>query len=139
VSEGRVREFERMDWDVSTIPDPQDPATFRASKLDWTEVAEGRHARLLRVYRELGELRRRTPDLTDPDLRRTSCQVDEARRWFLMRRGGVAVVVNFGPAPVEVDLGGSWHDLLWCGPAGATVREGRVALPPHTGAVLAPV
>ena len=25
VSEGRVREFERMAWDVSTIPDPQDP------------------------------------------------------------------------------------------------------------------
>ena len=45
VSEGRKREFEKMGWDTETILDPQDPATFAASKLDWSEVHEGRHAR----------------------------------------------------------------------------------------------
>ena len=50
VSEGRKREFEKMAWDTETILDPQDPATFAASKLDWSEVSEGRHAVVLEAY-----------------------------------------------------------------------------------------
>ena len=41
-----------------SVPDPQDPATFAASKLDWSELETGRHAVLLDVYRELAALRR---------------------------------------------------------------------------------
>ena len=33
------------------VPDPQDPATFERSQLDWSELATGRHAVLLDVYR----------------------------------------------------------------------------------------
>ena len=44
-AEGRITEFERMGWDPSVVPDPQDPATFERSKLDWSELAAGRHAR----------------------------------------------------------------------------------------------
>ena len=135
VSQGRLREFERMGWDESEVPDPQDPATFLASKLDWSETEDGRHAVLLEVYRSLAELRRRTPELTDPDLRTISCEVDEDARWFLMRRGRVVVAVNFGNAVATVDLGAD-HEVQWATPAGATVEAGCVVLPPHAGGVL---
>jgi maltooligosyltrehalose trehalohydrolase len=36
-AEGRIAEFERMGWDPAVVPDPQDPETFRRSKLDWGE------------------------------------------------------------------------------------------------------
>ena len=26
-----------MDWDLSAVPDPQDPKTFLDAKLDWSE------------------------------------------------------------------------------------------------------
>jgi aryl-alcohol dehydrogenase-like predicted oxidoreductase len=37
-AEGRKREFAEHGWDADEIPDPQDPATFERSKLDWGEV-----------------------------------------------------------------------------------------------------
>ena len=42
-----------MGWDVSGVPNPQDPETFTRSKLDWAEPSAGDHARLLQLYREL--------------------------------------------------------------------------------------
>jgi 1,4-alpha-glucan branching enzyme len=138
VSQGRLREFERMGWDESQVPDPQDPQTLQMSKLDWSETERGRHAVLLEVYRELAELRRRIPELTDPDLRTTRCEYDEDARWFLMRRGGVVVALNLGEQEAVVDLGGE-HELRWATPGGAGVDHGRVALPTHAGAVLVPL
>lgn len=145
VTEGRRAEFARMDWDQDAVPDPQDPATFAACVLDWDEPSQGRHAELLGVYRDLIALRRALPDLTDPDLRATSCRVDEERRWFLMRRGGVLVAVNFGDAEVTVDLGqltesdGGEYEVRWATPAGARVVGDAVVLPAHAGAVLLPI
>jgi malto-oligosyltrehalose trehalohydrolase len=138
VSEGRLREFERMDWDADSVPDPQDPATYERSKLDWAELESGRHAVLLDSYRRLVVLRRSLPELTDPDMRRTSCEVDEDQRWFLMRRGDVAVVVNVGDSEVSIDLGRQDHpwQVLWQSPVGVELRGGRVVLPPHASCLL---
>ena len=142
VSEGRMREFARMDWDADAVPDPQDPATYERSKLDWSEVSQGDHVRLLSTYRELIALRRSLPELTDPDMRRTSCTVDEDQRWLLMRRGPggreVAVVVNVGDSEVVVDLGRQHHpwQVLWESPAGVALRDGQVVLPPHASCLL---
>ena len=36
--EGRKREFERFSAFAGEVPDPQDPATFERSKLDWSEL-----------------------------------------------------------------------------------------------------
>ena len=149
VSEGRQREFEKMAWDTETILDPQDPATFTASRLDWNEVHEGRHARVLEAYRSLTALRRSLPELTDPDLTLTSCQYDEKARWFLMRRGGaggptpargVVVAVNFSDVEVTVPVGadpyGRTWTALWQSPAGVTVQGDRIVLPPHASCLL---
>jgi len=137
VSEGRVREFAKMAWDVSTIPDPQDPETYRSAKLDWSEPDSGRHATILEVYRTLASLRRRLPELTDPDMRRTRCTVEGSA--FVMRRGDVVVVANFGDSAATVDLGSVPLDLLWSTPTPVELRGGTVVLPPHAGAVLAPL
>jgi hypothetical protein len=55
-----------------------------------------------------------------------------------MRRGRVAVAVNFGDAPVTVELGAD-HEVLWASPAGASAVRRGVELPPHAGALLVPL
>ncbi len=59
VSEGRRREFRDFpafrDCDV---PDPQDAATFEASRLDWEEHKRDPHAGMLNLYRTLLAIRR---------------------------------------------------------------------------------
>ena len=64
VTEGRRDEFGRFarfaDPVVrSRITDPNDPATFERSKLDWAERTTGAHAPWLALYTELLSLRRR--------------------------------------------------------------------------------
>jgi maltooligosyltrehalose trehalohydrolase len=54
VSEGRLREFAEFGW--SDVPDPQDPATFERSRLQWLEGAANRE--MLEWYRSLLRLRR---------------------------------------------------------------------------------
>jgi maltooligosyltrehalose trehalohydrolase len=136
-AEGRLREFEQMGWDPTVVPDPQDPETFRRSVLDWSELAEGRHARVLAAYQRLVELRRSLPDLTDPWFGSISCTADEVRRVFTMRRGGLLMVVNFGDEPTELIVEGDL-DLLFRTPSRPTLADGRVQLPPHAGVLLGP-
>lgn len=64
VTVGRRAEFAAFKRFADTeerarIPDPNDPATFRASVLDWTEPRRGEHREWLEFYRELLGIRRR--------------------------------------------------------------------------------
>jgi len=136
-AEGRVKEFERMGWDPDVVPDPQDPATFERSKLDWDEIGQGRHARLLGAYRRLAHLRRTVPELTDPAFGSVSCDVDEAARVFVMRRGTVTMVVNFGDSPATVTLPCP-SGLLFTTGDGVDLDGSTLTLPPHAGALAAP-
>ena len=79
-AEGRIAEFERMGWDPAVVPDPQDPETFRRSKLDWAEASEGDHARLLELYRSLTALRRAHAGAGRPGLRGDRGGVRRRRR-----------------------------------------------------------
>ena len=45
VSEGRKKEFAAFGWDPASIPDPENQATFDASKLNWEEVKRRRTRR----------------------------------------------------------------------------------------------
>ncbi|MGN6160663.1 MAG: malto-oligosyltrehalose trehalohydrolase [Marmoricola sp.] len=134
-AEGRIAEFAEHGWDPSTVPDPQDPATFARSRLDWSEVEGERGKRMLAVYRRLAELRRTIPELTDPRFTHIVCEADEAARVFVMRRGSVTIAVNLGDAPAEVSDAGT--ERLFATPAGADLREGTLTLPPHAGAITA--
>jgi maltooligosyltrehalose trehalohydrolase len=132
-AEGRISEFARMGWDPAEVPDPQDPATFERSRLDWSEVEHGRHAIVLAAYRRLAELRRSEADLTDPDFRSLAARADEQERVFTLRRGGLLVAVNFGDRPASVPTAGV---LLFTTPTVATVHGKRLVLPPHAGALV---
>lgn len=131
-AEGRIQEFEKMGWDPAEVPDPQDPETFRRSRLDWDELAEGRHAVLLDCYRRLARLRREIPQLTDPSFGSVSCTVDD--RVLTMRRGDLLVAVNFGRSATssEVDC----TEVLFTTPTAATLADGVLSLPAHAGALL---
>lgn len=104
--EGRRREFAEHGWDAETVPDPQDPATFQRSKLDWGELSSGEHARLYRCYRDLIALRHTDPDLADPWLPRMRIDVDEAARWIVVHRGALAIVANLAETSATVPVTG---------------------------------
>ena len=133
-AEGRIAEFERMGWDPDVVPDPQDPQSFERSKLDWSETEAPRGARMLAIYRRLAELRRSCPELTDPSFATTSCRVDEAARFFSMRRGGLQVVVNFGREQVTARIGAA--ELLFETESGVDLDGEALTLPAHAGALV---
>jgi maltooligosyltrehalose trehalohydrolase len=133
-AEGRIEEFARHGWDPAVVPDPQDPATYERSKLDWSELEAGRGRRMLAVYRELARLRRELPELTDPSFGHVSCRADEEARFFTMRRGDLLVAVNFGDQPMAVELGDV--DLLFETESGVDVDGAVVRLSAHAGALL---
>jgi len=137
IAEGRIAEFERMGWDPGAVPDPQDPETFLRSKLDWAEIATGRHALLLDVYRRLVELRRERPELTDPAFAHNACLVDEESRLFEMWRGDVHVVVNFGDHEAVIELDEP-AELLFETLSAVSLDGTTLTVPPHAGAVVAP-
>ena len=135
-AEGRITEFARIGWDPAVVPDPQDPATFERSKLDWSELSGGHHARMLEVYRQLAALRRSREELTDPAFAGAGCTVDEAARLFTMRRGRLLVAVNFGETEAVVDVAGG-GTVVFETPSGVALSpDGRLTLPPHAGALV---
>ncbi len=105
-AEGRKAEFADHGWAADDIPDPQDPATFQRSKLDWDEAGTGEHARLLQLYRDLIALRRTEPDFANPWLDQLRIEFDETDRWIVMHRGAFAVACNLGEQPVAVPVTG---------------------------------
>ncbi len=132
-AEGRIKEFERMGWDESRVPDPQDPETFTRSKLDWSELGAGRHARTLARYRRLIELRRRVPELSDPRLWRPQVTFDETARWLRIERGDVTIAVNLGTEAVTCEAAG---ELLFATTDSIGLTGTGLTLAPGTGAVV---
>jgi maltooligosyltrehalose trehalohydrolase len=135
-AEGRLAEFERMGWDPAVVPDPQDPETFRRSKLDWAEAEGGAHAVVLAAYRELLALRRSLPQLTDPAFRSVSCRTGDGRV-FQLHRGEVMVAVNFGDTEATVPVTDGLR-LAFGTPTRPMLSDGALHLPPHAGALLLP-
>jgi maltooligosyltrehalose trehalohydrolase len=89
VSEGRRREFAEFVTEHE-VPDPQDPATFERSRLDWDELEREPHAGILRMYRDLLALRR----TLDGHL-----EVSEVTAGGLtLCRGGRLLLLAFDPA-----------------------------------------
>jgi len=135
---GRIAEFSRMGWDPAVVPDPQDPATFERSHLDWSELDHPEHARLLSLYRDLAQLRRSSADFTDPRFTRIHVNVDEEQRWLSLRRGNTEIAINFAPEPRMVHVEGG-AALLSFAPEGDAILARDTAglrLAPHSVAVL---
>ena len=129
-AKGRIAEFERMGWDPAVVPDPQDPETFRRSKLDWAETSAPRHARLLAMHKELIALRRREPELTDPRFSQLSATFSEDPRWIRIRRGSLEIAVNLADTEMPI---GEPREILF-----ATQPPAEGMLPPRSGAIIRP-
>jgi maltooligosyltrehalose trehalohydrolase len=131
-AEGRKKEFADHGWDADDIPDPQDPQTFQRSKLDWSELDTGDHARLLRIYHDLIALRRSETDLADPWLEHLIVDYDEDARWIVMRRSKLAVACNLGAEPVAIPFTGEL--VLYSDSPG--VGDENTELAPYSFAIL---
>ncbi|WP_343572374.1 malto-oligosyltrehalose trehalohydrolase [Mycobacterium sp.] len=129
---GRKREFADHGWDADEIPDPQDPQSFQRSKLNWSELDQAEHARLLQLYQDLIALRRTESDLADPWLDNLVVDYEEAHRWIVVRRGGLTVACNLGTEPVSVPCAG--EHVLSSEPI--DIGNKSTELPGHAFAVL---
>jgi len=133
VSAGRRQEFAAFGWDPEDVPDPQDPATFERSRLDWSEPEREPHHGLLDWYRRLIQLRRTVPELADGRLDRVRVTYDETDRWLVVRRDGLTIACNVGPADVRLPVPGR---LLAASEPGVGVDGGSVLLPPDSVGLL---
>ena len=133
-AEGRIAEFAAMGWDPATVPDPQDPQTFERSKLDWSELEDDEHARLLDLYRELIALRRSLPALTDPNFAHLRASFDDELRWFRLERDDISIVANFGTA--EVALPVLEATVVLSTDASARLDKTTLVLPAHAAVIL---
>ena len=91
--DGRRREFAAFaEFAGEEVPDPQDPATFAASKL----TRRG-SAKLTTLYRELLAARSVLPHGDVDDV-----AFDEERRWLTVRRGPYTLAMNFAARAQEI-------------------------------------
>ena len=129
VSEGRKGEFAAFGWEPSEIPDPQDRASFEASKLQWSEPNRGIHAEMLAWHKELIRFRKTTPPPTD--LADVSVRHDERGRWLVVEYGTYTVVCNMSTDEVDVELGEGRQIALASGYEPKRTN-GAVNLPPES-------
>ena len=101
MSEGRKAEH-GAGAGAGAVPDPQDEATFRSAKL--AHRRDGRHGALWRHHRELLRVRRRHAEA----LGRAWPEVQVEGRAVRLRRPGLEVAVNLGPAPAAGLPGWGW-------------------------------
>jgi maltooligosyltrehalose trehalohydrolase len=124
--EGRRREFAAFsEFSGEQVPDPQDPATFEASKLTRTGEPEGirdLYAALLRARRALG------PGEADP------IDFDEHAGWLRAGRGEHTLVANFSSRDVHVPIEGTVEAVL--ATHHATLEPGFVVLPGQSGVLV---
>ena len=132
---GRRREFASHGWAEAEVPDPQDPATFARSKLDWSEVRRPGHAEILALYKRLIALRRSRAELSDPRL--DQVEVWHGDRHLVMKRGQCAVAANLAPIPQTVSLRAVPSTVLLATEPGVVLQRDRVELPPESAVVVA--
>ncbi|GAC1325331.1 MAG: malto-oligosyltrehalose trehalohydrolase [Mycobacteriales bacterium] len=128
VRTGRRSEFAAFGWDPESVPDPQDPATFEASRLDWSELDKDSHASLLDWHKRLIALRRSRPELVDGRLDGAEASYDEDAEWFVVRRGGLVVVCNLAEQRQEVPVDGTPTEVLAASQPGFVYRSGVIEL-----------
>ena len=139
VAQGRRSEFASFGWKAEDVPDPQDPATFERSKLQWKELRRNPHAEMHDWYRALIHLRRSTPDLADGRLDLVKVRADDDACTLVIERGSITVVANLGDEEQKVELASDRGTTALLRSDGAIdVSPRGVTLPPDTVAVLGP-
>jgi maltooligosyltrehalose trehalohydrolase len=135
VRTGRRREFASHGWAETEVPDPQDPATFQRSKLDWAEPGKPGHAEILALYKQLIALRRSRPELSDPRL--DQVEVRHGDQYVVMKRGNCTVAANLAGSPQTISLPTVPSQVLLATEPGVVLHRDRVELPPESAVVVA--
>ena len=130
VRDGRRREFATFGWDPDQIIDPQAASAFERSRLNWMELHEPFHERVLEWYRAMIALRRQLPAVE-----RVQVEVDEDRRRIVFARDPISVRVNLGDSDWQLALPQGEQLLIASDPAIRSSGE-TVCLPPSTVAIL---
>jgi len=137
VREGRRKDFIEYGWNPTDVPDPQDSATFEASKLKWNEIGTEPHASMLDWYRKLIRLRKTLPCLRDGDLNVLNIQHDENAQWLIIERGFITIVVNFATQPRQIPI--KEHrpkKLLLASHPDSQIHDHQINLPPESVVIL---
>lgn len=135
VSAGRKKEFAAFGFDQAEIPNPEDPATFTNSKLNWSEIGSGRHAEMHQWVRSLIHLRRESVCLNDGDRGHLNVTFNEDKRWLRMDRRLVTVLCNLGPDPAQFNVT-SDHRLILSSEPTTVLSNCCVVVQPNTLAIL---
>lgn len=128
-AEGRIAEFEKMGWDPATVPDPQDPDTFRRSKLDWSELGQPQHAALLKHYRDLIRLRHQLP--VPERIDELTAEAGPQPGTWRLGRGAATVLVNLSAQPWDAGTSG---EVLF---STVALEGDTLMLPPDSAVVVA--
>ena len=125
--EGRRAEFASFaQFSETEIPDPQDPTTFKRSKL-----TRRRDEALARLYADLLTTR---GGLAPGDV--DAIEFDEGARWLRVRRGAFELAMNFASQRRRVPCSGESVVLATSAQA-AAVADGYVELDAMSGALIA--
>ena len=123
---GRRREFAAFaEFEGEQVPDPQDEATFRASKLTRAGDPEGLRDLYAALLRARAELPYGDFDAID---------FDEHAGWLRARRGPYTLLANFSQRDVHVPVEETLETVLVT--HHATLEPGFVVLPALSGALL---
>jgi maltooligosyltrehalose trehalohydrolase len=121
---GRREEFADFVQFAEQVPDPQDPETFRRSKL-----TRRRDPQLERLYRELLRTRSQLPQGNV-----TRIEFDERARWLRFGRGPFSVVCNFGSSRLRLPSAGN-RIRISTDPT-TTLNDRHLEIPPLSGALI---
>jgi maltooligosyltrehalose trehalohydrolase len=136
VRTGRRSEFADHGWSPDDVADPQDPATFEGSRLDWAEMNKDQHQEYFGWYRQLIELRRANSELTDGRLDRVRCTFGEEGTWFVLYRGSIAIACNMATERRGVPLEGSPSTVLLSSAPGFVFRRNEIELDGESVAIV---
>ncbi len=103
VAEGRKNDFSAFGFG-DDVPNPEDIETFEKSKLNWTEIGEGKHADMLAWTKGLIKLRRSSVCLNDGSMHRLVVSSDAVKKTLMMQRGEARIFANFGESPFTFHL-----------------------------------
>jgi maltooligosyltrehalose trehalohydrolase len=137
VTEGRRREFAPFGWKSEDVPDPQARETFERSKLNWNEREIEPHTDFAAWYRQLIQLRREIPALSDGRLERVRTTFDENAKWLVVRRGPVVVACNLSDIAQRVPVGLDRDaEVLLASESNVQFTHDAVVLPPDSVSIL---
>jgi maltooligosyltrehalose trehalohydrolase len=137
IAAGRRADLAAFGWGDAEMPDPQDEATFRRSKLDWSQLSREPHREMLCWYRDLITLRRGHAELTDPRLDRVHADYDDQRQWLVVTRGRLRITANLSRRYAALPLGAAGTGLLAASSHGVRLDQDRAVLPGTTFAIVA--